>query len=275
VNQKTNAASQQPSQLSASARDFSVRGQVVVITGAGQGIGREFARQFGAAGAQVVIGDINLENARRVQAEIENAGGTALAIDVDVADELSVEGMIAAVVETFGRVDVLINNASIFATLEKKPFDQIGLQEWQKVISVNVTGVFLCCSRVARVMREQKFGRIINISSDAVHRGSKNYLHYVTSKSALIGMTNSIARELGEYGITANCIRPGTVATEVAERIESLTDEVLQRNIAQQCIPRTIVPSDLVGVVMFLASPAAAFVTGQTIACDGGYTHSF
>jgi NAD(P)-dependent dehydrogenase (short-subunit alcohol dehydrogenase family) len=275
VDQFSIATPQSSTHPTPSARDFSVQDRVVVITGAGQGIGREFARQFAAAGAIAIIADLNLDNAERVKAEIEAAGGRATALLVNVADASSVEEMVSRAITEHGRIDVLINNASIFATIDKKPFDQISLSEWQTVIDVNVTGVFLCCSRVADIMRAQNFGRIVNISSDSVHRGSKNYLHYVTSKSALIGMTNSIARELGPYGITANCVRPGTVATEVVERIASLTDEVLQRNIDQQCIPRTIVPSDLAGIVMFLATPASAFVTGQTIACDGGYTHSF
>jgi 3-oxoacyl-[acyl-carrier protein] reductase len=124
-------------------------------------------------------------------------------------------------------------------------------------------------------MREQSFGRIINVSSAAVHRGTKNYLHYVTSKSAIIGMTNSLARELGPFGITASCIQPGTVETEVDERQATLTAEVRKRSMDLQCIPRTIVPSDLAGLMIFLATPASAFITGQTIACDGGYTHSF
>ncbi len=122
-------------------------------------------------------------------------------------------------------------------------------------------------------MRDAKFGRIINISSDAVPRGTMNYLHYVTSKSALIGMTNSLARELGPHGITVNCIRPGSVATEV-ERVANPTVELRQRAAALQCIPRGMLPTDLVGIMLFLATPAASFITGQTIACDGGYTHS-
>ena len=131
--------------------------------------------------------------------------------------------MVAAVLAEFGRVDVLINNASIFSNLKKQPFDEIPPAEWQRVMEVNVNGVFFCASAVAKSMRERQFGRIINISSASVHRGTKNYLHYVTSKSALIGMTNSLAREVGPHGITVNCIRPGTVATEVAERVASLT----------------------------------------------------
>lgn len=259
----------------AQARDFAVADRVVIVTGSGQGIGRELARQFAAAGAISVIADLSKQNADAVAAEITEAGGRALSIAVDVSDRDSVGAMVAAVIAQFGRIDTLINNASLFSSLIKKPFEEIATAEWQQVMNVNVNGVFFCASAVAPKMRAQGFGRIINISSASVHRGTKNYLHYVTSKSALIGMTNSLARELGADGVTVNCIRPGTVATEVAERVANLTPGILQRNIEMQCIPRTIVPSDLVGVTMFLATPAASFITGQTIACDGGYTHSF
>lgn len=261
--------------LSQPARDFSVQDRVVIVTGAGQGIGHELARQFAAAGAVAVVADLSLDNANRVAAEIIASGGQALALQVDVSKKASVEAMVATTVQEFGRVEVLINNASLFSALVKRPFDQIPEAEWQRVMDVNINGVFFCTCAVVQAMRDQGFGRVINISSASVHRGTKNYLHYVTSKSALIGMTNSMAREVGADGITVNCIRPGTVATEVAERVASLTPEIRQRNIELQCIPRTIVPSDLVGLAMFLASPAAAFITGQTMACDGGYTHSF
>lgn len=259
----------------AQARDFAVADRVVIVTGSGQGIGRELARQFAAAGAISVIADLSKQNADAVAAEITQAGGKALSIAVDVSDRDSVGAMVSAVIAQFGRIDTLVNNASLFSSLIKKPFEEITTAEWQQVMNVNVNGVFFCASAVAPKMRAQGFGRIINISSASVHRGTRNYLHYVTSKSALIGMTNSLARELGADGVTVNCIRPGTVATEVAERVANLTPGILQRNIELQCIPRTIVPSDLVGVTMFLATPAASFITGQTIACDGGYTHSF
>lgn len=257
----------------ASARDFSVQDRIVLITGAGQGIGRELVRQFSAAGAISIVADLNTEKAKSVVKEIEAAGGVAMSISVDVSDETSVNAMVANVMERFGRIDVLINNASVFATLEKRPFDQIPVREWEKVMQVNITGSFLCARAVAQTMRDANFGRIINISSDSVTRGTVNYLHYVTSKSALIGMTNSLARELGPHGITVNCIRPGSVATEV-ERTVNPTVEVRQRNSILQCIPRGMMPTDLVGIIMFLTTPAASFITGQTIACDGGYTHS-
>jgi NAD(P)-dependent dehydrogenase (short-subunit alcohol dehydrogenase family) len=263
----------QDSGVPASARDFSVEGRVVIITGAAQGIGRELARQFAAAGALAVVADLDLDKANAVVQEISDAGGAALAVKVDVADESSVTAMVDTVIEKWGRVDVLINNASIFATIEKGPFDQIPMAQWEQVLKVNVTGSYLCVRAVAAHMRTAGFGRIINISSDAVTRGTVNYLHYVTSKSALIGMTNALARELGGYGITVNCVRPGSVATEV-ERTVNPTAEVRNRAASLQCIPRGMVPTDLVGIMFFLATPASAFVTGQTIACDGGYTHS-
>ena len=255
------------------ARDFEVKDRVVLITGAAQGIGRELARQFAAVGAISIVADLNFAAAITVVDEIKAAGGQGMAVHVDVGSQQSVHAMASEVLESFGRIDILINNASIFATLEKRPFDQIPLAEWEKVINVNITGTYLCACAVAPTMRAAHFGRIINISSDAVTRGTVNYLHYVTSKSAVIGMTNSLARELGPHGVTVNCIRPGSVATEV-DRAVNPTTEIRQRNVSLQCIPRGMMPSDLVGVIIFLSTPAASFVTGQTIACDGGYTHS-
>ena len=257
----------------ASARDFSVEDRVVIVTGAAQGIGRELARQFAAAGALAVVADLDITKADNVVQEIQDAGGVGLAVEVNVADESSVNTLVDTVIGKWGRIDVLINNASIFATIDKAPFDQIPVAQWEHVLRVNITGTYLCVRAVADHMRKAGFGRIINISSDAVTRGTVNYLHYVTSKSAVIGMTNSLARELGGYGITVNCVRPGSVATEV-ERTINPTVEVRQRAASLQCIPRGMVPTDLVGIMFFLATPASAFVTGQTIACDGGYTHS-
>ena len=255
------------------ARDFGVRDRVVLITGAGQGIGRELARQFAAAGAVPVVADLNLDNARSVVAEIEAREGKAMAVQVDVGDPGSIQTMVDAVVAEHGRIDVLINNAGIFASLEKRKFELIPQEEWDLVMRVNINGVMICARAVAPVMRKAGWGRIINIASDAVPKGVMNYLHYVTSKSALIGMTNAMARELGEDGINVNCIRPGAVATEV-DRAVNPTVDLRKTQIAQQCIKRGMEPPDLVGIMMFLSSPASSFITGQTIACDGGYTHS-
>lgn len=255
------------------ARNFSVRDRVVIITGAGQGIGRELARQYGAAGAVAVVADLQLEKAQKVTDEVRQSGGRALAVKVDIGDRASVDAMVDAIAHEYGRVDVLVNNAAIFATLQKRPFDQIPAAEWEQVMRVNVSGVFHCVCAVAPLMRRTGWGRIVNISSDAVRLGVANYLHYVASKSALIGMTASLARELGPDGITVNCIRPGGVATEV-DRTVNPTAERRQQMLAQQCVPRGQVPSDLVGIVMFLSTQASSFISGQTIACDGGLTHS-
>ncbi|WEX91042.1 SDR family oxidoreductase [Sinorhizobium garamanticum] len=255
------------------ARDFSVANRVVLITGAGQGIGRELARQFAAAGATPVVADLNLANAQQVRDEIIASGGNASALQVDIADAASVEALVKSVMAEHGRIDVLINNAAVFATLEKRHFEMIPLDEWDRVIRVNVTGPFLCARAVAPLMRAAGWGRIINVSSDAVPKGVRNYLHYVTSKSAIIGMTNAMARELGPDGINVNCIRPGPVATEV-ERAVNPTLDLRRLQLSQQCIQRGMVHTDLVGLMIFLATPAAGFITGQTIACDGGYTHS-
>lgn len=263
----------QDSGVPEAARNFSVQDRVVIVTGGGQGIGREVSRQFAAAGAICIVADLNLENARRVQDEIVERGGRASALQVNIAEEASVQAMVAAVVAEHGRVDVLINNAAIFATLEKRKFDLIPVAEWETVMRVNINGPFLSARAVVPVMRKQGWGRIINISSDAVPKGVMNYMHYVTSKSAMIGFTNAMARELGVDGINVNCIRPGAVATEVDRAVNPTTD-LRQSQIAQQCIKRGMLPTDLVGLMIFLSSSASDFITGQTIACDGGYTHS-
>lgn len=252
-------------------RNFDVTGKVVIITGAGQGIGREYARQFAAAGAHAIVAEANLERARSVQDEIVSAGGSALAIHTDVGDATSVEEMVEQVARTFGRVDVLVNNAGIFTSLKMKPFEEIPLDEWERVMRVNITGCYLTARAVTPHMRERNWGRIVNITSGSVPLGVRNYLHYVTSKSALIGMTNAMARELGASGITVNAVQPGGTFTEVPR--ETLTEEGKARLIAAQCIPREEVPMDLVGLVLFLSTEAATFITGQTIAVDGGLTH--
>ena len=269
----TSVQAAQDSGVPQHARDFSVANRVVVITGAGQGIGRELSRQFAAAGATVIVADINRANADRVKQEIETSGGKASALEVDIGDKASVEAMATDAATRLGRIDVLINNAAIFASLQKRRFWEIPVDEWDRVLHVNVTGVFLSVCAVLPAMRQQKWGRIINISSASVPKGVANYLHYVSSKSAIIGMTNAMARELGPEGITVNCIRPGGVATEV-DRVANPTMERRIAQLGEQCIPRGMVPADLAGLALFLSTPASSFITGQTIACDGGMTHS-
>lgn len=245
--------------------------RVVLITGAAQGIGRVLAQSFCAAGHKVVLADLNLDKAQASANDCKAAGGQAMAVAVDVADEASVGAMAKRVGEEFGGVDVLINNAAIFSTLKMQPFDEIPLEVWEAVQRVNVTGPFLCTRALVPSMKERGFGRIIHVSSGAVTLGRPNYLHYTTSKAAVIGMTRSMARELGPFGITVNAVLPGSVSTEV-ER-ETVTPETKQRIVQLQCIPRGQTPEDLVGVMHFLASDGSAFMTGQSLTVDGGATH--
>jgi len=250
----------------------SLKDRVIIITGAGQGIGRAFAKAFAKAGSRVVIAELNEKRAASVSEEIMAAGGDALAVTTDVADPNSIGEMIDIVTDDWGRIDVLINNAAIFSTLEMRPFEQIPLEEWEQVLRVNVTGAFLCARAVLPAMRKAGWGRIINISSGAVPLGRPNYLHYIASKSALIGMSRSMARELGKDGITVNAILPGATFTEIERK--TITPEQKERIIAMQCVPRAETPEDLVGVALFLASDASGFVTGQVINADGGATHT-
>jgi NAD(P)-dependent dehydrogenase (short-subunit alcohol dehydrogenase family) len=249
----------------------SLKDRVAIITGAGQGIGRAFAKAFAAHGAIAVIAEGNRERGEAVAAEIAAAGGRSRAIATDVANPDSVAAMAKAVEEDFGRIDILINNAAIFSTLEMRPFDQIPLEGWEDVLRVNVTGAFLCARAVVGVMRRARFGRIINMASGAVTLGRPNYLHYITSKAALDGMTRSLARELGPHGITVNAILPGATFTEIERK--TVTPEQKERIIALQCIPRPEGADDLVGTALFLASDAASFLTGQALTVDGGATH--
>ena len=242
--------------------------QVAIVTGAGQGLGRAFALALAAEGAKVVIAERNEASGMAVADEIAAAGGEAFAVATDVASESSTQDMATAVVERWGRIDILINNAAIFSTIKMRPFDQIPVQEWDSLMAVNVRGVWLCCKAVAPTMREQRHGKIINIASIVFDMGRANYLHYVASKGAVIGLTRGIATELGDYGINVNAISPSSTQTEVPR--ETVTREGAHAFAQNQAIKRVEGPADLVGTVLFLASSDSDFITGQTINVDGG-----
>lgn len=250
---------------------INVRDRVVFITGAGQGIGRTYAREFARAGAIPVIAEINRENGERVAAEIRAENGKCLALHTDVASAESVDAAVRATLAEFGRIDVLINNAAIFAPLVRGSFDDIDPQVWDQVMRVNVTGAWLCARAVAPAMRKAGWGRIINVSSATVPLGMPMYAHYVTSKAALIGLTRSLARELGPQGITVNCVMPGLTETDV--EIPGRTDATRNRVIDMQCIKRIGASEDVVGMMLFLSSPASGFMAGQTVLIDGGSAH--
>lgn len=243
---------------------------ISIITGAGQGLGRAIALKLARNGHTVIVADINSDGADAVAAEIQSAGGRAHGQRLDVSSEDEVDSAVDSVLARHGRIDVLVNNAAIFSSLSMKSFTEIETTEWDEVMRVNVTGMFLCARAVAPVMKEQRSGRIINMSSATVLMGRPNYLHYVTSKSAAVGMTRSLARELGGYGIAVNSVMPGAVKTEVA-RQSVKNDDAFAAIAAEQAIHEVVSPDDIAGLVLYLTSDAARLMTGQTLVLDGGH----
>ena len=242
--------------------------KVVMITGGGQGIGREYCHAFAKEGAKVVVADIKEDNAERVAQECKDLGGEAIAVSVDISKEESVKNAVKTVENKYNKIDVLVNNASIFATIKMKPFDEISVEEWDKLMSVNVRGTWIVCKEVARVMKKQGRGKIVNIGSASMLLGKTEYLHYVTSKASLVGMTRAMAKELGQWNITVNLVMPGATFTEV-ER-ETVTEEQAQAMISKMCIKRKQVPEDLVGAIMFFSAEDSDLISGQSLCVDGG-----
>jgi 3-oxoacyl-[acyl-carrier protein] reductase len=245
-----------------------LKDRVAIVTGAGQGIGRAYAHRLSVEGAQVVVAELNETSGKAAAEEIAARGGQGLFVRTDVADEASCHEMAAAAVRRFGRIDVLVNNAAVFSTIKMKPFWELSVAEWDQLMAVNVRGVWLGSRAVVPQMRKQRSGRIINISSGVVFNGRPHYLHYVASKGAVLSMTRAMARELGDFGISVNCITPGATYTEVPR--ETVTPEQKEAITRMLCLKRPEEPRDLEGTVVFLASDDAAFITGQTINVDGG-----
>ena len=245
-----------------------MRDKVAIVTGGGRGLGRAFARALAAKGAAVVIAEIDGRSADRVAKEITDAAGKAYAVETDVSDEASVTAMVATTVAKFGGIDILVNNAALLGTLTKGPFEKLEVDEFETALRVNVIGPFIVTKAVIPHMREAGWGRIINMSSDTAHVGVPGFIHYVSSKAALVGFTRALARELGPDGITVNAIQPGLTKTEVERGPDRA--ELAKTIVANQSIPRQEVPDDLVGAVLFFASDDARFITGQTLAVSGG-----
>jgi NAD(P)-dependent dehydrogenase (short-subunit alcohol dehydrogenase family) len=243
-------------------------GKTALVTGAGTGLGLAFAKRLVADGANVALAD--LKGADEAAAALVKEHHSVLGLRADVSSEDSVTAMVAATVERFGAVDILVNNAAVSATLKLTPFEELTVTEWQHVLSVNTIGVFLCCRAVALSMRKKKYGRIINVTSGTAFKGAPFLLHYTASKGAIMSMTRSLARELGGDNITVNAVSPGYTLSE--GNLANATFLAAQRDaaISSRALPRDAYPDDLVGAVSFLASDDAAFITGQILAVDGG-----
>jgi NAD(P)-dependent dehydrogenase (short-subunit alcohol dehydrogenase family) len=236
---------------------------VVVVTGAGAGLGRAFAHAFAAAGAQVLAADLDLAAAR---ATVEALDADAAAVEVDVADAASTEAMAAFALDRFGRIDALVNNAAVYAGLERAPFDEIAEADWDRVMAVNLKGPWLCARACAPALRERG-GAIVNVASATVLSGSPLFAHYVASKGGVIALTRVLARELGDAGVRVNALAPGFTLTEASL---GLFEDAAGYSVARGAIKRALQPDDLVGTAVFLASDAAAMITGQTFVVDGG-----
>ena len=247
---------------------FDFSGRSVLITGGGKGIGKVYVEEFAKAGARVAAADIDVEAAENVGAALTKANLQAFGLGIDIADEASVKAAVAAVLDRYSSIDVLINNASLMSTLPRRSWLEIPVEEWDRVMAVNLRGMFLCCRAVFPAMKAKGRGKIVNISSSRVWEGTPNRLHYTTSKAGVIGFTRALAREVGEFGITVNALTPGMTQSET--QVASSSGNYLATRIAGRAIERVQVPADLVGAVMFLSSPASDFMTGQTINVDGG-----
>jgi 3-oxoacyl-[acyl-carrier protein] reductase len=243
--------------------------RVVIVTGGGVGIGKAYSNAVAKEGARVVVADIQEAEAKKVAADIKQTGGEAMAVAVDVTSPQKTQAMAEATLKQYGRIDVLVNNAGLYSALKKKIFMEIDPEEWDRVMAVNLKGLFLCVKAVYPAMKQQGKGKIINISSGTALSGSPFFLHYVSSKAGVLGFTRALAREVGGDNICVNSIMPGlTISGSNQEGV--MTPEQLADRRKKRCIQRDQYPQDLVGTVIFLASDDSDFMTGQAIGVDGG-----
>jgi 3-oxoacyl-[acyl-carrier protein] reductase len=246
-----------------------LNGKTVIVTGAGQGIGRQYALRLAQDGARVVIAEINADNAKSVADQIAASGGRAIAVPTDVSDREQCEDMARTAVDEFGRIDALVNNAAVFFGAKMQPLDEITEDVWDRMMAVNIKGVWLASTAVLPQMRKQGGGRIINIASSVAMVGPPLLLHYTASKGAVQAMTRSMASELGEENIKVTAVAPGMCDTEALASI--LPDPILaDMFLEQQKLKRKMAPSDVAPLISFLCSDESDFVIGQTWVVDGG-----
>lgn len=249
-----------------------LQNKVAIVTGASRSIGAAVAKCYAREGAKVVVNYLeHAALAEEVVAFIRGQGGEAFACRADVSQEDDVRAMVAETVSRYGTVDILVNNAAIDP---RQPWEQITAADWDRVMGVNVRSQFLCAQAVFPYMKEKRYGKIVNISSVTFLTGQKGYVHYVASKGAIVGLTRALAREVGEHNVNVNCVTPGAIHTETeAEKVgPGVTEEELERAMAGlQSIARRGIARDLEGAMLFLATPASDFVTGQTLNVDGGW----
>src|SRR4051812_37957961 len=243
-------------------------GKVALVTGAAQGIGRAIADGLAAEGARIVVADLSGAD----EAAATYTGGVG--ITADVANEDDVQRLVDETVSSCGGIDILVNNAGLYASLEMRSFEQIPLEEWQRVMDINVASMFLMCRAVAPHLRERGGGKIVNISSGTPFRGVPFLLHYVTSKGAIVAFTRALAKELGRDGIHVNCVAPGVTLSKGVEEHPEVIEALRDVSVSGRTLQRDQVPEDVVGAVVFLCTGAADFITGQTMVIDGGqYFH--
>jgi 3-oxoacyl-[acyl-carrier protein] reductase len=248
---------------------MTVANKVVLVTGGARGLGREYVISLAAEGAKLVAGDV-LDCAGTITAA-RDAGGQAIGVRLDVTDPTSATAMAHAALDAYGQIDALVNNAALYGALRGGRFNAIAEADWDAAMAVNVKGIWNCCKAVVDAMRTAGGGSIVNIASLAATYGMPYALHYTTSKAAVIGLTRGLARELGRDNIRVNALAPSAVLTEgTDEFLGEKRDRALEVIRTGQSIPRTLVPGDLTGTVAWLVSDASRFVTGQTIAVDGG-----
>ncbi|MFQ5691839.1 MAG: SDR family NAD(P)-dependent oxidoreductase [Nitrospinota bacterium] len=242
-----------------------LEGKVAFVTGAAQGIGWVYAQGLAAEGAKVIVSDVL--DCRGPADKLKETGAEALGVEADVTDLSAMEAAVRKTVDAFGSLDILINNAALYAGIERGSMFDISLEDWERVLRVNVLGLFIATRAAAAQMKKQKSGKIVNIASAVVDTGIPGFMHYTASKGAVVAMTRAMAREVGPDGITVNSISPGYVMAPSNEPLPKSRDEA---NVDRRCIQRTEVPEDLVGTVIYLSSPDSDFVTGQNIIVDGG-----